>query len=368
VPLVSGRVAAALAEEGNEETRAALQALLLQIRAAQTANAFYGFMLTARANEFLGMKSIEKPTANDSFAQRWEKKIESLPKWLQTPVENFFEEFVEAVIEAGFIWAAEADSQYALARAAMRDAKGPERTIILQPDNRLERDKYVVSGSQEFVIEETERIIHEHQLMGKRDIGYWVGELLEESVKKAYLTRQMKIRWNTIKEPPFVNADGTLGRWSECNIPKVKMGLSWQEVKAAADEFIHGGADGNWVTRYHCYERDEYVGRLIVKGVNADECERRARKLKMLMPSSIDLRKPLVGKIEATDKRFRPDLVKFFPVDASLTVHTNSVEDTERRLRKGEVHVARPNDPYFEDTIRVELWPKSEPEGFTGFK
>ncbi len=369
VPIVSGRVASALAEEGNEELRGQLQALLMQIKAAQTANMFFGFMLHARTMEWFGMKNITQQSGtNDSFAQRWERKVESLPQWLQQPVENFTEEFVEAIIEAGFVWASTADDQYALARAAVQDAKGPERTIVLQPDNRLEKDKYIVSGSQEFVIEETERIINTNQLIGKRDIGYFVGEPMEENIKKQYLSRQLKIRWNTIKEPPLVDATGTRGRWSECTIPKVRIGLSWQEVKQAADEFLFGGEEGNWQIRYLCYERDEFVGDLIVQGINEAECKRRMRKLKTLMPSSIELRKPLLTQISFTSSLFRNSTARFYPIEASLTIHKNSVDDGERRQRRGRVHAARPNDPYFEDVIKVYLWPSSKPEDFQGFR
>lgn len=369
VPVVSGRVAATLAEEGNEEVRGQLQALLMQIKQAQTANMFYGFMLHSRTMEWFGMRNITLQSGtNDSFAQRWEEEVESLPQWLQQPVENFTENFVEAIIEAGFIWASAADDQYALARAAVQDAKGPERTIVLQPDNRLERDKYIVSGSQEFVIEETERIINTQQLIGKRDIGYWVGEPFEEHIKKQYLSRQLKIRWNTVKEPPLVTPDGTVGAWSECTIPKVRIGLSWQEVKQAADEFVFGGAEGTWQLRYLCFEREEFVGNLIVKGINENECERRVRKLKPLMPSSIDLRKPHLTQTSSISPTLRTELRKFYPIEATLTVHRNSVEDSERRQRRGRRHSARPNDPYFEDQIKVELWPTQKPDSFEGFR
>lgn len=368
MPIITGRAAAALAEEGNEEVRGAMQALLGQIKAAQTRNAFLSFMLHSRSEGWFGMKSISQPGANDSFAKRWEDKVESLPQWLQAPVENFAENFVEAVLEAGFIWANEADSAYAMARAAMKDARGQERTIVYQPDNRLERDRYVITGSQEFVQEEVERINHEHQLIGNRDIGYWVGEQLDEVLKKSPLRRQLKIRWNTVKEPPLVEANGNVGKWSECNIPEVKLNLSWAEVKAAADEFKKGGQNGNWQMTYKCYRRAEFVGNLVVSGFNEDECERRARKLKNLMPTDIDLRKPKPTKIYPTSPMFRSDLAQYYPIDCTLTVHTNSIDDAERRQRRGRVHTATPDDPYFEKDWKVELWMSAAPPDFNGFR
>ncbi|GET42996.1 hypothetical protein [Microseira wollei] len=369
VPIISGRVAAALAEEGNEEVRGQLQALLLQIRQAQTANMFYGFMLHSRTMEWFGMRSITQQSGtNDSFAQRWERKVESLPQWLQQPVENFTENFVEAIIEAGFVWASAADDQYALARGAVQDAKCPERTIVLQPDNRLDRDKYIVSGSPEFVIEETQGIINTQQLIGKRDLGYWVGEKLEDSLKKSYLFRQLKIRWNTVKKPPLVEQNGSAGRWSECNIPLVELNLSCEQIKAAADEFMHGAPDGNWIMQYKCYEREQFLGNLVVKGINESECERRVRKLKTFMPVSIELRKPSLTKVAATSPTFRSELARFYPIECSMTVRRNSIDDAERMQRRARVNLANPEDRYFEKTIKVELWPDQTPNNFTTFR
>ena len=366
MPIISGRAAAALAEEGNEEVRGQMQALLGQIKAAQTRNAFLGFMLHARSEGWGGMKSITQPGANDSFAQRWENTVESLPQWLQAPVENFTENFVEAVLEAGFIWSAEADSVYAMAKAAMKDARGPERTIVYQPDRRAERDRYIISGSQEFVQEEVERIDHERQLMAGKDIGQWIGEPLDEVLRKAPLQRQLKIRWNTVKEPPLVELNGDVGKWSECNIPLVKMGITWREVKAAADEFTRGGANGNWQTTYKCYKNTEFVGNLVVSGFNEQECERRARKLKLLMPTSIELRKPKLTQITPTSPMFRSEMRKYYPIECTMTVHKDSIDDAERRARR--VRTADPDQKYYDESVKVALWMKDPPPDFTAFR
>ncbi len=374
VPIVSPRVASALAEEGNDEVRGQMIALLTQIKQAQVKNAFLGFMLTARQMELFGLKpqtdsqkAGEKQRTSDSFAQRWEKwKETSVPQWLQQPLENFAENLVEAVIEAGYILGAEADAAYMLAKSAVRDARGPEKTIVVQPDKRLERDKYIVTGPQEFVQEEVQRIQHQHQMLDKKDVGIIIGERLEDSLQKKPMVRQLKIRWNTVKEPPLVHQDGQVGKFSEVNIPKVRVGLSWREVKVAADEFLRGNP--YWQITYKCWERDSYIGDLVVSGNNEEECERRAKKLKLLMPSGVDLRGGTPLKRSPNSAQFRYAAKQFFPHDCTLTVVKNSLDDAERRDRRGKYRMDNPEDRVFDTVIKVRLYGEQEPDGFTGFR
>lgn len=367
VPVVTGRVAASLAEEGNEEVRASLQALLLQMRSAQINNAFLGFMLHARKNEWFGMESVKMPSASDTFAQRVQKQVDKLPKWLQEPAENLLENFAEALIEGGYIASSEFDSQWALARQAAKDAKGPQRTIILKPDRNADKDTYVITGPQEFVQEETERILHEEQLMAKKDVGIMIGGPLEDVLRKSPVQRQLKIRWNTQAKdgPPLTSASGIPGKFSECNIPYIKQGLSWNDVKAAADEFMRGNP--YWRVVWKCFIQDRYLGNLSITGVSEAECERRMKKLVRLMPSNVELRGQTPTKMYAASSKKEDPPEKFYAWDCTLTVHQNSIEDGERWERKGRYGMAKPDTKWFEKTMKVDLWMTRKPEGFTGF-
>lgn len=368
MPVISGRVAAALAEEGSDEMRGQLSALLMQIKNAQINNAFLATMLHARAEGWFGLEQKTKADANDSFAQRWERKIESLPQWLRQPVENLTENFVEAVMEAGYIAANELDSAWIMARSAMQNVKGPERTIILQPDKENEGTKYIVQGSQEFVIEETERIIHEEQLMAKKDVGILIGGPLEENLRKSPMVRQLKIRWNTQAKdgPPFVDSRGIPGKWSECNVPMVKEVLSWNEIKQAADEFRRGNPYEKLTAK--CYYKERYVGDLVVVGTTREECTRRLKKLEKLQ--NRDVRREAVNFSTGRAASSDPDLGSvdaFYPADCTLTVHRTGADDADKWMRRGRIFQNKPDQRWFEDTMKIPLWPKRKPNDLTGF-
>ncbi|OKH38354.1 hypothetical protein NIES2119_09970 [[Phormidium ambiguum] IAM M-71] len=367
VPVVTGRVAAAVAEEGGEEIRGRLYQLLTQFRNAQLDNAFLGFVLTARKHEWFGMESVKIAGANASFAKKIEDAKEKLPKDWQQPVENFLEEFGEAILEGGYIAASEFDSQWALARQAAKDAKGPQRTIILKPDRNADKDTYIITGPQEFVQEETERILHEEQLMAKKDIGVIIGGELEDVLRKSPAQRQLKIRWNTQAKdgPPLTDQRGIPGKFAECNIPYVKQGLSWNDVKAAADEFMRGNP--YWRTIWKCFIQDRYLGNLTITGASEAECERRMKKLIRLMPSNVDFRGQTPTKLSASASKKEEAPERFYAWDCTLTVHQNAAEDGERWERKGRYKMANPDAKWFERNMKVDLWMTRKPEGFTGF-
>lgn len=368
IPVVTGRVAAAVAEEGGEEVRASLQALLMQFRNAQLDNAFLGFVLTARKHEWFGMESVKTAGANSSFTKKLEDVIEKkVPQMWQQPLENLLENFGEAILEGGYIAASEFDSQWALARQAAKDAKGPQRTIILKPDKNADKDTYIITGPQEFVQEETERILHEEQLMAKKDVGIMIGGPLEDVLRKSPVQRQLKIRWNTQAKdgPPLTSASGIPGKFSECNIPYIKQGLSWNDVKAAADEFMRGNP--YWRVVWKCFIQDRYLGNLTITGVSEAECERRMKKLVRLMPSNVDLRGQTPTKMYASSSKKEEAPERFYAWDCTLTVHQNSIEDGERWERKGRYGMAKPDTKWFEKTMKVDLWMTRKPEGFTGF-
>lgn len=371
MPVITGRVSAALAEEGNEEIRGQLAALLSQIKTAQISNTFLATMLHARAEGWLGLEKKTKAGVNDSFAQRFETFKETLPQWLQQPFENFTEEFVEAVLEAGYIAANELDSAWILARSAAQNAKGPERLVVLQPDKDNENNKYVLQGSQEFVIEETERILHEEQLMRNKDVGILIGGPLEDTLRKANLVRQLKIRWNTEAKdgPPLVDARGIPGKWSEVNIPMIKVGLSWQEVKAAADEFTKSNPFEKLTCK--CFLKDKYVGDLVVVADSRFECEQRAKKLKRLINPEVEYRSENFSRGRAaSSNRTTSSGVRsamYYPFDCTLTVHRSGAQDSETWDRKGRYGLEKPDTKWFEDTMKVPLWTSRKPDDFRGF-
>ena len=133
IPVVSARIAAALAEEGGEEIRGAFTNFFTQGKSAMISNGLLTGLLTARKMKLFGQKEIG-PNANlpvDSFIDKQQKWIESLPVKWQEFAEEFIEEFEESIVEAGYIVSHTLDDHYAAHRLANKHIEEERNRIIL---------------------------------------------------------------------------------------------------------------------------------------------------------------------------------------------------------------------------------------------
>jgi hypothetical protein len=103
VPVLSGKIAAALAEEGGEELRGELQSFLAQARSVQVQNGALASILAARKMGF--MKSISNPDLpTDSFVSQQEDFIQKrVPEKWQDWAEDFIGSLEESLIEAFYV-------------------------------------------------------------------------------------------------------------------------------------------------------------------------------------------------------------------------------------------------------------------------
>ena len=133
IPVLSGRIALKLAEESKDEVGGQFKAFLSTIQKTQTENAMLGFLLTARNTGLFGWKPISAPLPNASFQAKIEEQIEKLPENWQNFAEEFIESFEEAIIEACYIVAFEADDYMLMLKKGLKDkeeVKTIEVTII----------------------------------------------------------------------------------------------------------------------------------------------------------------------------------------------------------------------------------------------
>ena len=130
IPVLSGRIGLALAEEGNEEIRGAVLSWLTTVRTAMISNLVMSFVLTARSLKWFGMESITAPRPNGSFAEKIETEIKKLPDDWENFAEELLEEFEESIIEAGYVVAFEIDDYFISQREAARRA-GAATTVTI---------------------------------------------------------------------------------------------------------------------------------------------------------------------------------------------------------------------------------------------
>lgn len=132
IPVLSSRIALKLSEESRDEVGGQFRSFLNTIQRTQTENTILGFLLTARNIGLFGLKPISAPLPNASFQAKIEEEIEKLPTNWQNFAEEFLESFEEAIIEACYIVAFEADDYVLMMRQGLKskqDVKTFEVTI-----------------------------------------------------------------------------------------------------------------------------------------------------------------------------------------------------------------------------------------------
>lgn len=138
VPVISARVAAALAEEGGEELKGAFMGYFSQVRRTMIENSVLSGVLTARKLGFFGGSITDTNLPVDSFASKLENWIEKLPVKWQNFTEEFIEEFEESIIEAGYVVSSTLDDHYAAQRLARQNEQVQESPITLRIRNNNE--------------------------------------------------------------------------------------------------------------------------------------------------------------------------------------------------------------------------------------
>lgn len=131
VPVLSGKIATALAEEGGEELKEELQGFLMRVKSVQTENSVLASILAARKMGF--MQSISNPNLpTDSFVSRQEDFIEKrIPEKWQDWAEDFIESFEESIIEAVYVVTNTVDDHLAALKYQQYQQQQNQRVRVL---------------------------------------------------------------------------------------------------------------------------------------------------------------------------------------------------------------------------------------------
>lgn len=312
-PVLSGKIALELAEEGGQEIRSALTNLIIVSRQNAVKSALYGGLLTARKLEFFGLKPVTENKKPWSFAEGLDNFVESLPS---TSVRSFVNQFIDSIedsiIEMGYVISYTLDDFYLSQRAANQSMLGQQRTIELTPDLRVEDERIIIESPQELAITTTQGVIAQHQLIYNRDLGQVVGMPEQDVVRAAPQRRKLKIIYRAKESPPWKLEDGSTAKTVEVSIPDAKPSVTWTELKTTAKRYTWGQyyvtalLDNGRQMRVHC--------------VSYNEGEQQIKELIKL--STANVVKFFHGVVATEDsdptRRKKPTLV--YPAYAKLTV------------------------------------------------
>jgi hypothetical protein len=280
-----------------------------------------------------------------SFNVQMDEAVESISnKYLQNFLEEFFDESWDSFAEAGFVVAAEIDSAYAQNKAAQKAVLGVERSIEIIPDREAEDESLrLINIPQSLAIPAIQQTLNTQRLLYNRDIGAVIGQPSSSSGRANFQLRQLVIVFRSRPHPPWRELTGKRCRQSEVQIPDLKVGVTWQEIKTAANPYTWG--------RFRATANMDNRRQLAVYGSTAQEAQTKLRKLALLSTSSI-------LTLSVTEEEDRPLKLKkeptlMYPAYATLFNRRNTID--------GQGRTSLDNRTYDEDVIRFPLWVATEP-------
>ena len=341
-PVLAGRVALELAEEGGQEIRSALSNLIIASRNVAIQNALLGGLLTARRYKLFNQQPVNKEKKPWTFAEKIEEKIESISNTKLRAFANSFVDAIEdSIIEMGYVIAYTLDDFYESNRRVNQNILGQERTVIITPDTRVEDEQIIIESPQELVIANTEAALINHQLIYNRDVGQIVGIPEEDYVSPAPQRRKLKVIFYSQSKPPWRNPDGSRVKKVECQIPDLKPGLTWQKLKSGIPKFTWG--------KYRVTAYLDNGRQMTVYGVSYAEAEQQIRLLMELSTAKITNMTQGESITDIPTRRKTATLV--YPVYAKLIEGDFTPSGQWRGSKK--------------DTARIDLWIDEEPENLT---
>jgi len=137
VPVLSGKIAAALAEEGGEEVRDELRSFLMQAKNIAIQNGILSTILSARKAGFFGGVKTDESLPVDSFMSRQQDFIKKhIPEKWQDWAEDALDSFKDTLSEAIYVVTRTIDDDIAARKYADYQAQRQQQVTLLinEPD------------------------------------------------------------------------------------------------------------------------------------------------------------------------------------------------------------------------------------------
>ncbi|NJO76308.1 MAG: hypothetical protein HC833_22690 [Leptolyngbyaceae cyanobacterium RM1_406_9] len=348
--------------EGLEEVTASLGGAISQTVSAAGTNLLISGYMQLRASlkrlpentlaRFFGedrARFIRETWGNEggpiiSLSNNAEEYVENISNpYVQAFVESAAEEFWDSFVEAGFVIAAELDAAIEQARAGSQNALGQTRTVLLTPDENAEEEKIALTGEEKLVKQALQTTIAQHRLLYNRDVGQIVGQPVEDWYKAKPQRRKLCIVFRDRPRPPWRRADGHRCKQATYSIPDAKTGLTWAEIKRAADAYTWG--------RFRCTANLENGRQMAVYAASPQAAERKLRQLMLLSTDAITTLSITEEKDRNPNLRKSP--TQMYPAFFTLLIRRPAVGLTGRTDLEG--------TRWEEDHIRVDLWTPEEP-------
>lgn len=345
-PVLGGKVALAIAQEGGEEIRSALQGFLMQSRDLMTRNTVMSGFLTARKMRLFGLAPVTEQSEPWSIAEAIEDRVQSIDNLrVRAFVEGFIDAAVEGVIEVGFVVSYSIDDFYGAQRMANNATFGPQKKVLLTPNSQAQEENLILRGPQTLIQQGVQAALVSHQLVHNRDIGQIVGQPAGDWFRAGVQRRSLTIRYKNKDAPPWVLPNDERIKEVTITIADCRLGLTWNEIKAIARPFTWG--------KFRATANLDNGRKLKVNGATEGEAVTTLRRFAQLQTAEI-------LTLNVTEERDRHvSLIKrpeqMYAAYATLLV---------RRQVAGDSGLTELNGQSWRNQMtRIDLWQDTEPPG-----
>lgn len=371
VPVIGGALfarylALEVAKEGWEETKFALLNVLQQtfaLGAKSLALTFYAStrnwvkklpkevldaIFGAAGGDYIKNTWGEENAPTLSFNNFVEEQLDKIENpYLKNFTEELLEESWESFIEAGYVIAIELDRAYSQHRLGQQLNENSARTVIVYPNGELEDEVLNLQGvPQQEAIVTTQVFLNQQRLLQNRSVGEIVADRYQDIVLGRPQLRRLTIEFSQRDQPPWRLPNGKHARRINYTIPDAKVGLSWDDIYAAAKKYQWG--------KYRATAMLNNRRQMAVYGASPTEAKDKLEQLLTLSTAEIitlniseEVTKPQQTKKE-------PTLV--YPKAAYLLNRKSSLDGLGYTDISGKT--------YDQEIIRIPLWQGFKPQGF----
>lgn len=339
-PVLAGRVALALAEEGGQDLKGQLTGFLSNATQNVIRSTLLGSYLFLRKQIKGEQKENKKPWI---LATKIEEKVQAIKnKTLRNFTQGFLDGAFDSLLEIGYVVSFTLDDYYAVAREANNTTIEPVRTVQVFPDVNSE-ESIIIEDTQENTEASINNYLGNHNLVSNRDIGTVVGQPYDDWYGLTPQGRRLILEYNAKEKPPFYDDKGKQTKRIQISIPDVKASLSWNDLKYTLLKFTWG----NYLARGIFENRRQ----MSVWGATEAEAKNTLLTLARLSTKSLIQVSVSHPEVQNVKRKKKPTLV--YVSHANLLIRKATVGATDYTLIDGQnQRMAR---------TRLELWRDEAP-------
>jgi hypothetical protein len=343
-PVIAGHVLLKLAEEGGEELRSKLLGLINVAVTKAGESAIIQGMLTARRLRLFGLKPIDQYKEPWIVSDQIEKTVEAIPNEVLKAFFTGFKEGVEdSVFEALYVVTYGIEEAFKASKMAHAASQGKEKVIEIQPDIRNDDESIILRGRASELKPVVTNMLGTSKLVRNREIGQFVGTPLIDYVRANPHVRKLSLVFRGKEKPPYRSVDGKLIKTINYNIPDVKIGLTWEQIKLAMQPFEWG--------KYRCTANLKNGRQMAVYGASPSEAESTLRRLLTL--STTEILTLSITEEKDRNAKLKKDVVRVFPAYATLLTRQTDGDDPD--------YVDLEGKGYANFTKKLEMYHDTEP-------